>query len=116
MLSPGASSGASAVAIRSRKPPLIGLRSITSPTPSTRPVNIPLYQDVGTERRDSTLAELRRRKRAIRQQRDGVLAKDMRRDVQPHVVDEARVPGRGVNGGAPLEQQRTHLPRGQALE
>src|SRR5436190_53431 len=115
-LSPGASSGASRDPIRRRNPPLVGFRSTSSPTPSTRPVNIALYQDIRTERRDSPIAQIRRRKRPSRKECDAAGAEHARRDVQPHIVDEALVPGGRVHGGAPLEQQRTNLPRGETLQ
>ena len=52
---------ASGDAIRRRKPPLVGLRSTSSPTASTRPVNISLYQHIRTERLDPPLDQLRGR-------------------------------------------------------
>ena len=52
---------------------------------------------------------------AVRQQRHAAVAEHVRRDVQPHVVDEALVPRRGVHRRAALEQQRPDLPRGQPL-
>ena len=52
-LSPGASSPASGDAMRRRTPPLVGLRSTSSPTASTRPVNITLNQHIRSERLDA---------------------------------------------------------------
>jgi len=52
-LSPCESSGAIGAAIRRRKPPLVGLRAISSPTASTSPVNIPFDDDVRTKRLDA---------------------------------------------------------------
>src|SRR5712691_382638 len=115
-LSPGTSSGASRDPIRRRNPPLVGFRSTSSPTPSTRPVNIALYQDIRTERRDSPIAQIRRRKSPLRQQRHAAASDHVRRDVQPHIVDQALVPGRRVHRGATLEQQRTDLPRSETLQ
>src|SRR5262245_65619855 len=69
-LSPAPTSGASADAIRRRKPPLIGLRSMSSPTASTRPVNIALNHHVGTQLFDTPIPKLRGPEPAIEQERD----------------------------------------------
>src|SRR5438128_12497000 len=85
-LSPGDSSLASVVPMRSRTPPLVGLRSINSPTVSTSPVNIAFNQHIGTQRHDATLDEIGRRKRSIRQEGHAVGSERTRRDVEPHVI------------------------------
>ena len=100
-LSPGAARGASGDAIRRRKPPLVGLRSTSSPTASTRPVNISLNQHVGTERLDAPLDELRRRKRPSVEERHAAGPEHVRRDVEPHVVDERLRPTRAACSAAP---------------
>ena len=46
----------------SRRPPVVGLRSTTSPTASTRPVNISFDQHIGSERLDAPLEQAPRSK------------------------------------------------------
>src|SRR5947207_14950774 len=105
MLSPWASSGASGEAMRRRNPPLVALRSRSSPTDSTSPVNIPFDQDIGPERLDHAIVERGRAKRSSQQQLDTVFAEHVRRDVEADDVDELLVPGRAVQRGAALDHQ-----------
>src|SRR5919198_761875 len=108
-LSPRESSGVIGAAIRRRKPPLITLRSISSPTASTSPVNIPFDDDVRTKRFDAPFVQRRRRESAPRQQFDAAVAEHVRRHVQPDVIDQPFVPGSRVQRGAALEQKRSDL-------
>src|SRR5687767_3429034 len=103
-LSPADSSLASGEATRSRNPPLVGFRSISSPTASTRPVNIPLYHHVRVQRLDVTLHERSRGKPPPVEELETACTNDMRRDVQPHVVNKAGIPRRRVQRGAAFEQ------------
>ena len=83
--------------MRRRKPPLVGLRSTSSPTASTRPVNISLDQHVRTERFDACA-------RSASADENGRPARNGTPpgratcgvDVQPDEVDDALVPGRRV--------------------
>src|SRR5919197_4262819 len=116
-LSPRESSGVIGAAIRRRKPPLITLRSISSPTASTSPVNIPFDDDVRTKRFDAPFEQRGGRESATREQFDAAVSQNVGRHVQPDVVDEPFVPRRRVNRGAAFEQQRSDLPlRREALE
>src|SRR5438128_257028 len=115
-LSPGDNSSASGEATRSRKPPLVGLRSTNSPTASTRPVNISLYQDIGTERFHMLLRERSRGKPPSVEQLETVGTNDVWRDVEAYVINEAFIPGARVQRRAAFEQQRPDLPRGEPLQ
>src|SRR5437773_2940736 len=115
-LSPGDSSPASGDATRSRTPPLVALRSINSPTASTRPVNISLYQDIGTERFHMLLHERSRGKLPSVEQFETAGTNDLRRDVKTHVIDEAFVPRARVHRRAAFEQERSDPPRGKPLQ
>src|SRR5689334_996770 len=115
-LSPGDNSSASDVPIRNRKPRSVGLRSISSPTASTNPVNIALNHDIGPKRDHATLVEIRRRERSIAEQRYAVAAERVRRDVQAHEVDELFVPRGAMHGRTTLEQQRADAVVGNAVE
>src|SRR5882762_2369296 len=102
--------------MRSRNPPLVGLRSTSSPTASTSPVNITLYQHIGTQRLDTTIVQSCRPEWAIEQQPHAVGAQDAWRHVQADEIDQPLVPRRRVNLGAPFEQQRFDPPRAQTFE
>src|SRR4051812_10851395 len=114
-LSPDDNSFASGEATRNRKPPDVGLRSINSPVASTRPVNISLYQDIGTEWFDVRLYERGRRKRPAAEQLQPFGTDDVRRDIQTHVIDEALDPRARVHARATFEQERSDVPGGQSF-
>src|SRR5262245_55667586 len=103
-LSPGATSGASADAIRRRKPPLVGLRSMSSPTASTRPVNIALYHHVGTQLFDTSVPKLRGPEPPIEQERHARGSQHVRCHIQPDEIDQALVPRPRVQRGPTFEQ------------
>src|SRR6476660_8709344 len=99
-LSPGWSSPARAVAMRSRNPPLVVFRSTSSPTASTSPVNIPFDHHVRTERLDAPFGERRYGKRPSRQECDTLGSEHVRCDIEADEVDHAFVPGGRMHRGA----------------
>src|SRR5262245_387315 len=103
-LAPATTSGASACATRKRKPPRVGLRSMSSPTASTRPVNIALYHHVGTQLFDASISELRGPKPPIEQERHARSSQHVRCHIQPDEINQALVPRPRVQRGATFEQ------------
>src|SRR5438552_1086618 len=116
MLSPAASSDASAVAMRNRHPPLVGLRSTSSPTASTRPVNISLDQHIGPKWFDAPIEPPGRAEGPRRQKIHAVTSDYVRRDIEPHEVHDLFVPRRGQDRCPTLQQQRSNLPFAQSLQ
>ena len=98
-------------AMRSRTPPLVGLRSTTSPTASTRPVNISLRsaRPARAARRAARRASAVENRRPV-EKRHAPGAEHVRRDVQPHVVDDALVPRRRVQRAPPSSSSEL-MPR-----
>src|SRR6266850_4628939 len=115
-LSPDDNSPASDVAIRSRTPPAVGLRSTSSPTASTRPVNISFNQRIGTEPQFAAIDELRRIECASAEKRHAARADDARADVNADQVHEVFIPRRRVHFGSALDEQRFDAEIGEALE
>src|SRR5262245_52901487 len=103
MLSPFASSGASSEAMLRRKPPPVALRSTSSPTDSTSPVNITLDQHIRPERLDDRVVERCRPEGAPGQKLDALLAQPVRCDVQADDVYQILIPRRAVQRGPALE-------------
>src|SRR5438093_8391436 len=115
-LSPATTSGASDDATRRRKPPLVGLRSTSSPTASTRPVNISLYQHIGPQLFDAAIAEVRGPESSIAQERHTRRSQHVRRDVQPDEIDQSLVPGARVQRRPTFEQQGAHAASAESIQ
>src|SRR5260370_83923 len=115
-LSPGASSPASGEPTRILTPRLVGLHSTTVATPSTRPVNIALYQDVGTERLNTPLEEPGRGKRPSGEETKPAGSEHARRHVEPDEIGHAFIPGRPVNRSPAFQQQGADIAGAKATK
>src|SRR5262245_59908128 len=102
--------------MRNRAPYAVGADSSTSPTPSTRPVNIPLHEDVWPERDGPRLEQSLWRNLAAVEKLHRARSKSRRRHIEAHVIHDPLGPCRLVNRGAPFEQERTHAARAQRAQ
>src|SRR5262249_26254572 len=104
-LSPSPSAADSDDSIVRRAPPLVSWRSVTSPTASTRPVNITFRHHIWSQRLDVRLYQLRQRKMAAIQKLDAVRSQRLGCCVHPHVVNNVFKPPRFVHRGTAFKQQ-----------
>src|SRR5437667_4772727 len=115
-LSPGASSGASDATIRSRMPAVVGLTSATSPTLSTRPVNISFDQSIRPDRLGARIDQFQRGERPPLEQGHAAGSEHVRRNVEAHEIDEIFVPRGSVHRGAAFQQDRFYAAGPQPFE